>query len=404
MARIVCAAPPLVGHMTPLAALAQALRECGHEVLVIDYFAQPFSMPEGVARATVAAFSIDQVVGAAGGNVVLEAVHALQHFCLHVYEDTLRHCADFKPDLLLFDQLLPLAPMIARALYCPFMYTVSSPLEFLPKDGVSAILSQGMAQAFDKVFAQMCATLAERLDRGAVQPSPERHLCFASELFCGATTAPRSSGGRPVSFIGPAFLRRAPSADDAALAAQIGQFEGRKFFVALGSVVARLASNREAAVKIFRNILLSHNEPDCLFLFSAPEDVLREAFEGVQIQATVISRPFVNQFYLLELFDLVFGHGGYNTAAECLHSGVPAITFPFVFDQTWIAQRLEELGVGVRVSRVRHSPQMLREHAARLLNAPGVAANLIALRDDARRCDGRVGGVRAVAYLCRRQM
>lgn len=417
MARIVCAAPPLFGHMTPLVALAEGLRARGHEVLVIDYFSRPFWLPTGLRRVAVPSFSIEQAIGAvAEGRLVTESLQALQQFCLAVHADTLRHCREFAPDLLLFDQLLPLAPLLADALSCRFAYTISSPLEFLPKDELPSCVGKGMAGAFNALFAELGAglraSLAGSVPNGGAQALPAHYLCFATPAFCaaapgdlgaagitGITGSTGTTGTVPVSFIGPAFVRREPSADDLALADRIARFKGRKFFVSLGSVLAGMQHNRAVALRIFRNIVLSHNEADCLFVFSAPPDLLSEALADLPLEATVLGRPFVNQFHLMEQFDLVFAHGGYNTAAECLYWGVPMIAFPFVFDQTWVAQRLEELGVGARVSRVRHTPAMLRAHADRLLAAGEVRAALASTQRDVRRFDGPARGAQVIEGL-----
>jgi len=417
MARIVCAAPPLFGHMTPLVALAEGLRARGHEVLVIDYFSRPFWLPPDLRRVAVPSFNIEHAIGAvAEGRLVTESLQALQQFCLAVHADTLRHCREFAPDLLLFDQLLPLAPLLADELSCRFAYTISSPLEFLPKDELPSCVGKGMAGAFNALFDALCADLARSLaNHAGAQPLPARYLCFATPAFCAAAPgdpgtaringvmdgagATGTTGTVPVSFVGPAFVRREPSADDQALAAQLARFKGKKFFVSLGSVLAGMAHNRASALRIFRNIVLSHNEADCLFLFSAPPDLLGEALASLPLEATVVGRPFVNQFYLMEHFDLVFAHGGYNTAAECLYCGVPMIAFPFVFDQTWVAQRLEQLGVGARVSRVRHSPAMLRAHADRLLGERDVRAALDGMRRDVRSVDGPTCGAKVIESL-----
>jgi hypothetical protein len=408
MARIVCAAPPLFGHMTPLVALAEGLRARGHDMLVIDYFSRPFWLPAGLRRIAVPAFNIERAIGAvAEGGLVTEALQALQQFCLAVHADTLRHCREFAPDLLLFDQLLPLAPTLAGALGCRFAYTISSPLEFLPKDELPSSLSKGMAGAFNALFAELSASLAGSLPCGSgTLGLPEHYLCFATPAFCAAAPDGRgviggfgTTGTVPVSFVGPAFVRREPGAGDLDLAGRIAGFKGRKFFVSLGSVLAGMEHNRATALRIFRNIVLSRNEADCLFLFSAPPDLLSEALAGLPLAATVLVRPFVNQFHLMQQFDLVFAHGGYNTAAECLYCGVPMIAFPFVFDQAWVAQRLEQLGVGVRVSRVRHSAAMLRAHSDRLLGDRNTRAALAGMQCDVRRFDGPAYGAQVIEAL-----
>ena len=66
------------------------------------------------------------------------------------------------------------------------------------------------------------------------------------------------------------------------------------------------------------------------------------------------------------------------------------------------AHRLEQLGVGVRVSRARHTPQLLRRLADALIASPQVRERLAALQAQARRLDGRRCGADAVeAFIAR---
>jgi MGT family glycosyltransferase len=58
----------------------------------------------------------------------------------------------------------------------------------------------------------------------------------------------------------------------------------------------------------------------------------------------------VPQTSILEEVDLVITHGGNNTVTEALHFGKPMVILPLFWDQYDNAQRMDELGFGVRLA------------------------------------------------------
>ncbi|MHB1431962.1 MAG: nucleotide disphospho-sugar-binding domain-containing protein [Streptosporangiaceae bacterium] len=85
---------------------------------------------------------------------------------------------------------------------------------------------------------------------------------------------------------------------------------------------------------------------------------------------------FLPQTSVIPLVDLVITHGGNNTTTECLHFGKPMIVLPLFWDQHDNAQRIDELGLGVRLDPYRFTEEAMRQAIARLLGDAALAARL----------------------------
>jgi MGT family glycosyltransferase len=76
---------------------------------------------------------------------------------------------------------------------------------------------------------------------------------------------------------------------------------------------------------------------------------------------------FLPQTTILPHVDLVITHGGNNTVTESFHFGKPMVVLPLFWDQYDNAQRVDELGFGVRLDTCGHDPEDLRTTVDRLL-------------------------------------
>ena len=72
------------------------------------------------------------------------------------------------------------------------------------------------------------------------------------------------------------------------------------------------------------------------------------------------------QTSIIPLCDLVITHGGNNTTTEAFHFGTPMIVLPLFWDQYDNAQRVDELGFGVRLDTYAFEDQELRDAVGRL--------------------------------------
>jgi UDP:flavonoid glycosyltransferase YjiC (YdhE family) len=72
--------------------------------------------------------------------------------------------------------------------------------------------------------------------------------------------------------------------------------------------------------------------------------------EQIRLHDNQAGEGFLPQPAILPMVDLVITHGGNNTVTEAFHHGKPMIVLPLFWDQVDNAQRVDEVGLGRRLS------------------------------------------------------
>jgi MGT family glycosyltransferase len=96
----------------------------------------------------------------------------------------------------------------------------------------------------------------------------------------------------------------------------------------------------------------------------------------------------VPQTNVIPRCDLVITHGGNNTTTEALHFGKPMIVLPLFWDQYDNAQRVDELGFGVRLPTYAFEEDDLRSAVDRLVADEALRTRMDAVGDAIRAEDG----------------
>lgn len=153
----------------------------------------------------------------------------------------------------------------------------------------------------------------------------------------------------------------------------------------------------------------------------APEmwKIARKAFGGTSWQALATvgnnrldgdwpanfrAAGFADGLALAEKSDVVVCHGGAGTVYQAILSGVPILALPTFHDQEYVAERLEELGLGERLSPRTLSPQSLLLAAERWARrAPEVKTAGERLRREAAACNGATTAARYVIEMLENQ-
>jgi len=89
--------------------------------------------------------------------------------------------------------------------------------------------------------------------------------------------------------------------------------------------------------------------------------------EEIELADNMYGAEFLPQTSIIPLVDLVITHGGNNTTTECFHFGKPMIVLPLFWDQYDNAQRVHELGWGVRLDTYRFTDAELHAAVDRLV-------------------------------------
>ncbi len=82
----------------------------------------------------------------------------------------------------------------------------------------------------------------------------------------------------------------------------------------------------------------------------------------IELPSNMVGAEFLPQTTIIPQVDLVITHGGNNTTTEALHFGKPMILLPLFWDQHDNAQRMDELGFGVRLPTYTFTAEQM--HAA----------------------------------------
>lgn len=89
--------------------------------------------------------------------------------------------------------------------------------------------------------------------------------------------------------------------------------------------------------------------------------------EQINLPANMVGSQFLPQTKIIPQVDLVITHGGNNTTTEALHFGKPMILLPLFWDQYDNAQRMHELGFGIRLATYSFTDDQMHSAMSALL-------------------------------------
>jgi MGT family glycosyltransferase len=118
--------------------------------------------------------------------------------------------------------------------------------------------------------------------------------------------------------------------------------------------------------------------------------------DELRLAANMTGAATLPQTTLMPQVDLVITHGGNNTTTEAMHFGKPMILLPLFWDQYDNAQRVHELGYGVRLPTYSFADADLLGAVDRLLADTELRERMAAVGADIRARDGLHAGAEII--------
>ena len=123
--------------------------------------------------------------------------------------------------------------------------------------------------------------------------------------------------------------------------------------------------------------------------------------EEFELADNMVGSEFLPQTKIIPMVDLVITHGGNNTVTEALHFGKPMILLPLFWDQYDNAQRMDEVGFGVRLATYEFSDEQMHDALEKLLGDAALHAKLEANAEIIQKRDGLAIGAQVIEQAAR---
>jgi MGT family glycosyltransferase len=270
-----------------------------------------------------------------------------------------------RPDVIVEDNVVGFPALLTAGV--PFVRIVScNPLEIKSPDVPPAFSGYpaadtggwpGFRAEYDRVHRPLWEDFNAWVTGQGAPPLPDLEFIHEGDLnlyvYPEFADYPR---GRP---LGPAWYRLDSSVretdEEFAVPAGLAGGDGALIYFSLGSLGS-------ADVDLMRRVIgCLAGTPHRYIVSTGP------LHAEIELPPNMWGAEFLPQTSVIPQADLVITHGGNNTTTECLHFGKPMILLPLFWDQYDNAQRMHELGLGVRLDTYRFTDGELHGAIQRLL-------------------------------------
>ena len=389
MSKIVFFCIPAHGHTNPTLGVVRELVARGHQVWYYSYN----TMREKIESAGATFVSCDDYdmeqkltpkdsvrVGkdlAFSTKILVDTTLALDD----------KVCADMeqlKPDCIVADSMAVWGKAVAMKLNIPF---VSSTTTFAFNQHSAKIMKQGIGELFKMVFSMPKITkqIKRLQDKGypiknildIIQNDDNTHtVVYTSPQFqpCSETFSDKYA------FVGP-LVRPATI--------KVEKKRDKLIYISMGTV-------NNDMMALYKRCLSALADRDYQVIMSVGNLVSIEEFGVLPENISVFTH--VDQIAVLQQADVFVSHCGMNSVSESLYFGVPLIMLPQTAEQDGVAERVYQLGAGIKLDK--SDASSILGAINKIFADDTYRQKAIKLADGFKRCSGAKGAADKIMQVC----
>lgn len=389
MRKIVFFCIPAHGHTNPTLGVVRELVSRGHQVWYYSYN----MMREKIESAGAVFVSCDDCDmekklspkdSARMGKDLAFSARILVDTTLALDKQVCSDMERLQPDCIVADSMAIWGKAVARKLGIPL---VSSTTTFAFNQHSAKIMKQGLRTMIQTILAmpksqkqirrlQACGYPVRNILDIIGNDENTHTIVYTSPEFqpCSETFSDKFA------FVGPS-IRPA--------SAHIEKTRNKLIYISMGTV-----NNDQMA--LYQKCLAALADTGHQVILSVGNLVSMENFKDLPEHISVF--PHVDQIAVLQQADVFLSHCGMNSVNESLYFGVPLIMLPQTSEQYGVAQRVSQLGAGIKLSRT--DTTAILEAVNKIFADDSYRQHAARLAEGFRRCPGAKGAADKILQVC----
>jgi len=382
---------PAYGHTNPTIGVVKELVSRGHEVYYYS-FNQFKDVIEDAGAHFISCDEFDlgleqesDMAERIGKDMVL-STQVIVNATLSMDEKLEKDMAEIKPDVIVADSVAYWGKLIAMKLSIPF---VSSTTTFAFNKESAKIMKPSGKEMLKMIFD---------IPKTRKLLKPLRDKGYPAENIL--TIIQNDNDTTTVVYTSKMFQPHADSFSDRYTFVGAIPKETKEIFnktkeklvyIALGTV-----DNKHP--EFYKNCIEAFRGTDYQVIMSVGRETDLSSFNDVPENVEIYT--FVDQVAVLKVADVFLTHCGMNSASESLFFGVPLVLFPQTPEQGGVANRIEELGAGKKLTDT--NPSSINKCVEDVLLDSRYRERARELGDGLKNCPGAVGAADAIERAFRK--
>ena len=343
MSKIVFFCIPAHGHTNPTLGVVRELISRGHQVWYYSYNIMREKIESaGATFISCDDYDMEQKLSAKDstrvGKDLAFSTKILVDTTLALDEKVCSEMAELKPDCIVADSMALWGKAVALKHGIPF---VSSTTTFAFNQHSAKIMKQGIVDLFKMILAVPKTTKQIKRLQGKGYPVKNILDIIASDdkthtiVYTSPEFQPCSETfSEKYAFVGPSIR----SANE-----EIEKKRDKLIYISMGTVNNDMMPFYKACISALR-------DTDYQVIMSVGNLVSIEDFGELPENISVYSH--VDQIAVLKKADVFVSHCGMNSVSESLYFEVPLVMLPQTSEQKGVAERVSQLGAGVKLDKL----------------------------------------------------